>query len=790
MTVRSLPPRVHYSAWDKTAQEFKDSDQANHTLTFRRDGTTFTPTNAPTFIANGVYEVVLTDAERVGEVLLVSGVSSTTDIVIQPVSYAAEPRIESMTAASGSDNKKATYTQDAHSSLRARGDAAWITATGFTVPGDLSGLALETSVQAIATTGGTGPWTTATGFTTPSDLNGLALESTAQSILSTGGTGPWTTADVSGTQDWTDTERNQIRHRIGIDGTQAAPTTNVPSLALEASVQSVLTTGGSGPWTTATGFTVPGDLSDLALEASVQTVLSTGGTGPWTTGSGGSTTDWTEAEREQIRHRIGIDGTQTAPLTNTPSLALEASVQTVITTGGSGPWTTADVSGLALEASVQSVLSTGGTGPWTTATGFTTPGDLSGLALEATLTLVKSTTDKIKFTDHGGGNTQVICDVESWQAVPLTGTPMIFDNVTDPKWTAIALQEAPGGGSGVTDWDATERAQIRKRLGIDGATSTPAASPDLALEASVQTVITTGGAGPWTTGSGGGGEKDWTDTERSHIRHRLGIDGTAVAPAATPSLAIEASVQAIITTGGAGPWTTATGFATPGDLTGLALESSVQSILTTGGTGPWTTASGFATPADLNPLATSAELAAMQTHGDATWSTATGFATPGDLTGLALEASVQNVLSTGGTGPWTTANVSGLALESSVQSVLTTGGPGPWTTANIGAGIDVNVITWNGSAAAVQEWEVQVSSIKSGVVVDTTSFTPTATEFETNLTESLPDHWKNRSVIMLTGGLKHQASLIEGYTQVGGKGRITVAGFTNAPGNGDQLVIV
>lgn len=50
------------------------------------------------------------------------------------------------------------------------------------------------------------------------------------------------------------------------------------------------------------------------------------------------------------------------------------------------------------------------------------------------------------------------------------------------QFTAIALELAPaGGGGGTTDWTATERGQIRKRLGLDGSTSTPSATPDLAL---------------------------------------------------------------------------------------------------------------------------------------------------------------------------------------------------------------------------------------------------------------------------------------------------------------------
>lgn len=47
--------------------------------------------------------------------------------------------------------------------------------------------------------------------------------------------------------------------------------------------------------------------------------------------------------------------------------------------------------------------------------------------------------------------------------------------------------------------------------------------------------------------SSGGGGTDWTSTEREHIRSRLGIDGTASAPSATPTLATPASVRTELT---------------------------------------------------------------------------------------------------------------------------------------------------------------------------------------------------------------------------------------------------
>ena len=53
-------------------------------------------------------------------------------------------------------------------------------------------------------------------------------------------------------------------------------------------------------------------------------------------------------------------------------------------------------------------------------------------------------------------------------------------------------------------------------------------------------------AGLIVTSSGGSGEADWTIPERNQIRHRLGIDGASSLPTATPSLATLANQSIII----------------------------------------------------------------------------------------------------------------------------------------------------------------------------------------------------------------------------------------------------
>lgn len=88
-----------------------------------------------------------------------------------------------------------------------------------------------------------------------------------------------------------------------------------------------------------------------------------------------------------------------------------------------------------------------------------------GVAQASALAAVKTVTDKID-------------------------TALEADGASGYQFTELALENAPagGGGGGGTDWDATERAQIRHRLGLDGSASAPAATPSLSTAAALQTV--------------------------------------------------------------------------------------------------------------------------------------------------------------------------------------------------------------------------------------------------------------------------------------------------------------
>ena len=69
------------------------------------------------------------------------------------------------------------------------------------------------------------------------------------------------------------------------------------------------------------------------------------------------------------------------------------------------------------------------------------------------------------------------------------------------------------------------------------------------------------------------------------------------------------------------------------------------------------------------------------------------------------------------------------------------------------------------------------------VTVDTAAFTPTTTQFESDVTEATADHYIGRSLHWATGALANQECVVLDYALVGGRGRFTVSTLTEAPAN-------
>jgi hypothetical protein len=102
----------------------------------------------------------------------------------------------------------------------------------------------------------------------------------------------------------------------------------------------------------------------------------------------------------------------------------------------------------------------------------------------------------------------------------------------------------------------------------------------------------------------------------------------------------------------------------------------------------------------------------------------------------------------------------------------------------------VDVHRLNGVTASAINFEKSASTIKRGTV-DTASFTPTTTAFESDdVTEATASHYVGRNVIFTSGALLEQAARITAYSLVGANGRFTVTTMTESPANNDTFVIV
>ena len=95
--------------------------------------------------------------------------------------------------------------------------------------------------------------------------------------------------------------------------------------------------------------------------------------------------------------------------------------------------------------------------------------------------------------------------------------------------------------------------------------------------------------------------------------------------------------------------------------------------------------------------------------------------------------------------------------------------------------IDVDSLKGSGPAAQAQA-DLAASALQG--TVDTSTFTATTTDFETNLTKNVANFLIGRALIFTSGALQDQARRITGYSFSGGKGKVTVDALTSAPANG------
>lgn len=94
MALKNQPLTISYLAWNTSTNQGETGDAANHTLRAVGDGAEFTPGESPheadSTNLKGVYTLALQAAEMNYNFITVGGVSSTSNVVILPISVVTE----------------------------------------------------------------------------------------------------------------------------------------------------------------------------------------------------------------------------------------------------------------------------------------------------------------------------------------------------------------------------------------------------------------------------------------------------------------------------------------------------------------------------------------------------------------------------------------------------------------------------------------------------------------------------------------------------------------------------
>ena len=447
-----------------------------------------------------------------------------------------------------------------------------------------------------------------------------------------------------GATDWTSPEREQIRHRLGIDGT-AVPPSATPSLATLGNQTTILNR--LGAWAGSGRNTILGAMqamfrkdADASVPSDINANLGGGA------GAANNTTDSQEGIRDNMGVpqtgdsfvRIGAGG---AGLTAQPWNAawdteVQSEVADALDAAIPGTPTANSIneriktlddanmpSSLATLVGRPSPLDAAGTraaigmgsanmdtqlsGIDAKVTGIKTstdrlpldPADASDIANEFTtvngkldvvddivgsdLPAVKAVTDKLdsaleldgtvyRYTTNaleqaptgggggGGTNKLLLTDVWKWTTTVSASTGQIRGEVAD--WNIITelwINYISNNGSDLSTWlrniaiGDTIRVQQADNAAIWNSYLVIGSVVDNGTWLAVPVALDEGaGVAPPNSGKNCSvsffrviADTDWTAQEREQIRHRLGIDGTAVAPVASPSLATQAMVNMV-----------------------------------------------------------------------------------------------------------------------------------------------------------------------------------------------------------------------------------------------------
>ncbi len=347
--------------------------------------------------------------------------------------------------------------------------------------------------------------------------------------------------------------------KTGYSLSQAFPT-NFADMTIEAGTGIVDSMVQGFVGTLITGETTPGNIAtnfrvfyDNADAITTQTVDDVGG--------GGGGDFWSIAEQNEIRGRLGITGT-TAAGGNTPTLSTQASID-ALNDFDPATDTVVNVTNVAVNADMR------GTDDAATAIALAQVDfNVDAILLDT----AEIGTAGVGLTNLGGMSTGMKAEVKAECDTSLTD----YDPPTNAEMSARTLPSADYFNNTTdqvivaTNNDKTGYSLTQTfPTNFDTMVISGSGAVDSLVQGYLNSLITESSAGRISgnfdvfydngnaqttklvddvgTGGGGGGDTDWTASERNEIRGRLGITGTTSAGGNTPTLATAADLATVDT---------------------------------------------------------------------------------------------------------------------------------------------------------------------------------------------------------------------------------------------------
>lgn len=168
MPIKGTALTIQYVAWDTAANAGKTADASNHTLRGVGDGTEYTPAASPAAVDDtnlpGVYKVAIAAAENAYDVVTLGGISSSTGVVLIPISWVNQEPV--------AIRKNVAYSNFTFPMISSADSVTRVSGATVTLTRSIDGAAFAAAANSVSEIGTTGVYKV---NLAASDLNGAVI---------------------------------------------------------------------------------------------------------------------------------------------------------------------------------------------------------------------------------------------------------------------------------------------------------------------------------------------------------------------------------------------------------------------------------------------------------------------------------------------------------------------------------------------------------------------------------------------------------------------------------------